>query len=157
VADVGDSGATIDLGGQTVTATASARSVLAKISPQGDTLWTKMLPGQGGPQNSNLYRLVGATDDRVIVRAFLAQPTDFGSGVLQPDGWYDTAYVSFDDSGTYQWATTFNTPGDGVFDGLVGLSPLNEVVIAGYAAPGSTYDGELIIDPASTSDRDWFG
>jgi hypothetical protein len=157
IGQVGNAGATIDLNGTTATATATERSFLTKISAQGNTLWTKMLPGQGGPQEANFYRLVGATDSSVIVDAFLIQPADFGGGLLQPSGWYDHAYVSFDGDGSYQWATQFVTPGDGVFGGLSDLSPLNEVVIVGYAAAGSAYDGTTIINPASPASRNWFG
>jgi hypothetical protein len=157
IGEVGDAGATIAFNGQTVTATATERSFLVKISAQGDTLWTKMLPGQGGFQEANLYRLVGATDTSVIIDAFLIQPADYGGGLLEPDDWYDHAYVSFDAGGTYQWSTMLVTPGGGVFGGTSGLSPLNEVVIVGYAAAGSTYDGQVITDPSSLDDRNWFG
>src|SRR6185503_9244450 len=37
IGEVGDAGATIDFNGQTVTASATARSFLAKVSAQGDT------------------------------------------------------------------------------------------------------------------------
>jgi hypothetical protein len=51
----------------------------------------------------------------------------------------------------------FLTPGNGDFRATQRLSPLNEVVIVGYATAGSTYDGQVIIDPSSVAGRNWFG
>ncbi|APR74673.1 Hypothetical protein A7982_00019 [Minicystis rosea] len=157
IGELGTPGNGINFKAQTIQADAANGYFLAKLSASGQELWIKKLPSQ--PQNTgNPYRIIGASDTGVIITTILTQTLDFGGGALSSDGWGDAVFVAFDGDGVYQWGTTLTAPGNGGTTFYAyGLSPLNEVVIAGHAAPGAVYDGQVIADPASSKDRVWYG
>jgi len=154
--DIGAPGSNIQFGGMTIVADALNHHFLAKLSANGQELWFKKLPSQNG---SSAYRIIGASDTSVIISAHLVQTIDLGGGPLSSDGSGDAVFAAFDGGdGAYQWGRTLTAPGTGGTRYYAyGLSPLNEVVIAGYAAPGAVYDGVTIADPASPDNRVWYG
>ncbi len=158
---IGDPGASIQFDGETVLADAANQHFIAKLSADGQERWIRRLPSQVATIQSGTshYRIMGATDSSVIISTPLTEVIDLGGGPLASDGWGDTAFASLDsDDGSYEWGTTFTGPGDGgVTFSAYGLSPLGEIVIAGHAAPGAVYDGQVIADPSSPDTRVWYG
>jgi hypothetical protein len=148
-------GDSITFAGQTVTANNIDISFLAKMSAQGDELWIRMLPGGVG---STTYEIVGATSTRVVITADLQETLDFGGASVTSDGWNDVVFAAFDAGGDFQWAKPFLSPGESTMSVTAyGMSPLGQAIVAGFTLPGTTYDGEVVIDPLSGEERSWYG
>lgn len=156
IGELGAPGNGIQFGGMTIVADAQSRHFLAKLSADGQELWIKKLPSQEG---NSAYRILGASNTSVFISTHLMETIDLGGGPLSSNGWGDAAFAAFDSGdGAYQWGKTLTAPGNGGTTYYAyGLSPLNEVVIVGHAAPGAVYDGVTIANPASPENRVWYG
>jgi hypothetical protein len=103
VLEAGLSGATVEIGGQTLTGDLT----LAKLDPNGEAVWAQAYPNVMPELRSFAVRESG----ELVVGASLYGTTNFGGGPLTTAGGYDIVVLELDAGGHFGWQKRFGNEG----------------------------------------------
>ncbi len=117
--EVGFGGALLQSGG-------SEDIFLAKLSSNGDHLWSQRF-GESGSEQGLSVRVDGA--DQVVLAGVLYYSADFGGGLLKSAGVGDISLAVFDADGNHLWSDVFGGLGEDF--GICAVDGAGNVLLAG--------------------------